>query len=164
MQVSLWDCEHSIRQSCINMINIRQNILLKNTFGLSKFSKSTPLLNSLGIKSNQQLYEEYKILFMRQIRRNSFTKEIFETLKLKYEKIQSPRESYIHILKHICIKYDFTIDTLDIKKTLKAIIENYNTKNDGLVDSIRFLIRNTGTNNFFNEEKMLLKLLLTVYF
>ena len=40
-----------IRKQCLNNINIRQNTLLENTFGISKFSRSKCLLNVLKIKT-----------------------------------------------------------------------------------------------------------------
>ena len=67
-----------IRKKCLNKINVRQNTLLKNIFGLSKFCRSRAQMSVLKIKSTNQLYEEYKILFLKQIKRNSFTKEFLK--------------------------------------------------------------------------------------
>jgi hypothetical protein len=53
-----------IGKECLNKLNIRQNILLKNIFGLSKYSRSRAMMNILKIKTINQLYEEYKILFL----------------------------------------------------------------------------------------------------
>jgi hypothetical protein len=53
-----------IMKQCLNKLNVRKNILLKNIFGLSKFSRSRALMSVLKIKSTFQLYEEYKILFI----------------------------------------------------------------------------------------------------
>ena len=110
-----------IRKDCLNKINIRQNILIKNTFGLSKYCKTKPLMKSIGIKSIQQLYEEYKLLFLKQIKRNSFTKGIYETLLCKYEQIMPTKESYINILNQICIKYGFEIEFINPKDILNDI-------------------------------------------
>ena len=91
-----------IRKQFLNKINIRQNILLKNTFGLTKFSRSRPLMSILKIKSINQLYEEYKILFIKQLKRNTFTKEIFEVLRIKYNlNNKPPKESYFHIINFL---------------------------------------------------------------
>ena len=154
-----------MRRDCLNRINIRQNILIKNTFGLSKYCRTTPLLNSLKIKSIFQLYEEYKILFLKQIRRNVLTKNIYETLASKYSSIlKPPRESYFNILNTICNKYDFSISNINIKASLESISSSYTTENDGLVDSLKFLMGRTGTELFDNESKMLFNLLLVVQF
>ena len=76
------------------MINTRQNILLKNAFGFSKYCKTTSLLNAINIKSKLQLYDEYKIIFLMQIKRNQLTKNIYDFLLLKYNSgIRPIRES-----------------------------------------------------------------------
>ncbi len=70
-----------------------------------------------------------------------FTKEVYEILNVKYELFQPARESFFHILSNICSKYN-------IKGTLKIKSEPYKIKNDGLVDSIKYLLRKTGTTEF----------------
>jgi hypothetical protein len=62
------------------------------------------------------------------------------------------------------VKYDLTRHNINIKGTLKIISDSYKIKNDGLVDSIKYLLSKTGTFKFDNEAKLLLKLLLTVQF
>ena len=52
--------------------------LLKNTFDISKLSYSNCLLNVLQLKSIDQLYNEYKLLFIKLLRRNNFTKQIYD--------------------------------------------------------------------------------------
>ena len=44
-------------------LDVRQRILLKNSLGLSKYSRTRPLLDSLGIESITQLYFKFNILF-----------------------------------------------------------------------------------------------------
>jgi hypothetical protein len=65
------------------------------------------MMNILKIKTINQLYEKYKILFMRQIKRNEFTKDIFEYLQHKYRFIKPARESNFHIIETIGNKYNF---------------------------------------------------------
>ena len=103
-----------IRKECIKKLNIRQNILIKNTLGLSRYCKTTPLLFSLKIKSILQLYEEYKILFLKQINQNILTKNIYSFLVAKYEIVNPPRESYFNILKKICEKYNLQYLNLNV--------------------------------------------------
>ena len=86
-------------------------MLLKNIFGLSKFCRSSSLMSVLKIKSITKLYDKYKILFLRQIKRNSFTKEIFEILHHRYTAhVIPPKESYFSIIKDMNNKYDLNID------------------------------------------------------
>ena len=152
-----------IRKECLNMINTRQNILLKNTFGFSKYCKTTPLLNAINIKSILQLYDEYKIIFLKQIKRNQLTKNIYDFLLLKYNSgIRPSRESYFNILKQLCIKYKLDFVNINIKTSIEIINCNYASSNDGLVDSLRFLISKTGSTSFDEQSLTLMKLLLTV--
>ena len=44
------------RKDCLKKLDLRQSIFIKNIFGLSKYSKTTPLLKALNIKSKVQLY------------------------------------------------------------------------------------------------------------
>ena len=70
-------------------------------------------MSVLKIKYINQLHEEYKILFIKQLKRNSFTftKEIFEILQKRYFVHVSPsKESYFSIIKDMNNKYDLTID------------------------------------------------------
>ena len=53
-----------IRKQCLNQLRVRQNTLLKNIIGISKFCRSKALMNVLKIKSIYQFYEEYKFLFI----------------------------------------------------------------------------------------------------
>ncbi len=130
---------------------------------MSKYCKTTPLLNAVRIKSILQLYEEYKIIFLKQINRNQLTKNIYDLLLNKYSTILKPaRESYFHILKEICNKYEFNIQNINIKSSIDIINSKYQIPNDGLVDSIRYLIGKTGNKNFDNPSLGLLRLLLMV--
>ena len=128
---------------------------------MSKYCKTTPLLNAVRIKSILQLYEEYKIIFLKQIQRNQFTKNIYDLLLNKYStNLQPSRKSYFHILKEICSKYEFDIQKINIKSSIDIINSKYLIANDGLVNSIIFLIGKTGNKNFDNQSLGLLRLLL----
>ncbi len=57
----------------IERYNIRQNIIIKRSIGLSKYSKTTPLFNCLKIESIAEVYAKHKISLYQQIRQNSLT-------------------------------------------------------------------------------------------
>ena len=120
-------------------------------------------MKSIGIKSIQQLYE-YKILFLKQIKRNSFTKGIYETLLCKYEQIRPTKESYINILNQICIKYGFEIEFINLKDILNDIRDHY--INDNLDINLIVLLKNilalSGAVDFNEEKRMMLSTLLTI--
>ena len=92
--------------TAINEVNIRQNILIKNVIGLSKFSKSTPLLNALNIKSIHHLYDEYKIIFMKQINKHNLSHSLYNFLNEYYKYNKKPLESYMHTVEKICRKIE----------------------------------------------------------
>ena len=122
----------------------------------------------LKIKSINQLYEEYKILFIRQLRNNSFTKAIFEVLEKSYSLRSSPSESYFSSIKELNSKYDIIIDINMDHRLMKenlAIIENsYKVDDDILISKLKTLVHATGTAQYDHQARMELKLLLTVNF
>ena len=61
---------------------------------------------------------------MKQIRRNSFTKCIYETC-YKYEQKIPVKESYFNILNQICNKYGLEIKFINPKDILKDITKYY---------------------------------------
>ena len=60
----------NISNTQINSLNIRQNILIKRSIGISKFSKTKPLFQCLKIESIQQIYLKHKVFFYKQIMKN----------------------------------------------------------------------------------------------
>ena len=154
-----------IRKDCLKKLDLRQSILIKNIFGLSKYSKTTPLLKALNIKSIVQLYEEYKILFLKQIRMNSMTNDIYKWLLEKYKNDMKPaRESYFNILIGVCNKYGIDSNRINVKIALETITNEYTVADYGLTDSIKFLISKSGSSEFDKVARNMLKLLLNVNF
>ena len=93
-----------ISKTTLNYLNIRQNILIKNSFGLNKFTRTTPLLDAINVKSMHHLYDRYQLTFYKQVMRNTSKKQLYEALKEEYSNKKKPRESYISILENICNK------------------------------------------------------------
>jgi hypothetical protein len=71
--------------TAINELNIRQNILIKNTIGLSKYVRTTPLFTALRIKSIQHLVYQHKLSFVNQLDSFDLTKQIYEYLNNFYK-------------------------------------------------------------------------------
>ena len=86
-----------LSRSNLKELNIRQNILIKNSLGLTKFVRTTPLLTALEIKSIEELYFKHKILLFEQLRFNDTTKYVLEFLLKHYSglTIKCPKESCI---------------------------------------------------------------------
>ena len=64
--------------------DIRQNILLKNSIGLSKFCRTTPLFNVLKIERIEELYLKHKLYFYKQIENYKLTKDVINYLTKYY--------------------------------------------------------------------------------
>ena len=63
-------------------LNSMQASLVKMNLGLSKFAKSSPLLDTLRIESVKHLYHKFKILFDKQLQQIPFTNHLFKYLVL----------------------------------------------------------------------------------
>jgi hypothetical protein len=145
----------------IEGFNVRQNILIKRSIGLSKYLRTTPLFNCLKIESIQEIYQKHKIFLYKQIKANRLTSQIFDVLKDKYDKkiVEIDSESIFKQMN--IIKSDVNVDCyLDPKKTIVLIKESSKCSNLGLLDSVKFIIENMGTNNKFCDETRLLASLL----
>jgi hypothetical protein len=126
-------------------------------------------MSVLKINSANRLYEEYKILFLKQIKRNSFIKEFFEILQQRYNlQLTPPKESYFSIINDISNKYDLIIDINmnhnDIKEILEIVNNYYKYENEELSNKVKLIINKTGTPLYDNQARLELKLVLTVNF
>jgi hypothetical protein len=72
-------CRLSKKQ--IKDINVKQSSLIKNAIGVSKYSKSSALMEALKIDTVEFLYLKYKFLFQRQLREVDFTLKIYNFLR-----------------------------------------------------------------------------------
>ena len=135
----------------LDSFNTRQNILIKRAIGISKYCKTTPLFQVLRVESMRQLYAKHKIFFYRQIRCNSVTNAIFESLQGHYEHCKAPMDSLVDQLRKINVLTGDANCLLDLNGTIKMIEKLYKCVNNGLMDSLNFLITNTlKTNNYID--------------
>ena len=81
----------NLSESKLRLLNIRQNILLKRTLGLSIFCRTKPLFQVLKIEQLTQLYLKHKIFFLRQILSNDFTRSLFNLMGSLYQ-LEKPNE------------------------------------------------------------------------
>ena len=84
-----------IKKSFINLLNVRQNILIKIFLGLNYFSKSKALLNELTIESYLQIYLKHKIYGLRQFRKNEKSNLVLDYLHNYYNDITPNKNSFI---------------------------------------------------------------------
>ena len=126
----------------IDSYNIRQNILIKRSIGLSKYVKTKPLFKCLKVDSIEQIYFKHKISLFKQIKANNLTSEVFKSLYDVYEKkvIKSDNSTLYSQLKDVNKKLNIIDCTEDIAKSKNAINRLSDCTNQGLIDSINFVL------------------------
>lgn len=150
-----------LKETDLNISNIRQNMLIKNAIGLGKYTRTKPLLECLGIESINQLYIKHKLFFYFQLINNKLSNYVFISLNQYFKKQNSNNNSFIIQFNKVN-KYNF--EEFNKKENVKKINTIFECKNKGLCDTINFIFH-----NFFNSiciinELNLLKLLLRVNF
>jgi len=79
---------------CLKELNNRQNLLVKYAIGISKYSRTSPLFDSLYIEQIEVLYRKHKILFYKQLSHNPITSSLFDFLCRYYSNSKIPQQSY----------------------------------------------------------------------
>ena len=95
---------------------------------------------------------------------NQLTKRLNDNLIIKYEGNVKPRKSYICIIEKLNTKLNTEVSINNVNTLIIKLDELYKSENRGLVDSIKYLVRKSGTDNFLNNELIILRLLLRVNF
>ena len=143
----------SISNTQINKLNIRQNILIKRSIGISKYSKTTPLFQCLKIESVLQIYSKHKVFFFKQIIKNEITSTIFNYLNKFYDNTnKAPKNSFICQVRTLnnILKTENWLSNPN--ETIVKLNNFFEFKNIGLIDSINFII-----NLYFNLDNFLMK-------
>lgn len=145
----------------IDNFNIRQNILIKQAIGISKYTRTKPLFQILKIESIMQLYCKHKIYFIKQLKKNSLTNEIYDWLDSKYieKKTKPSKNSFVAQIKIVSqvIKCHCLIN---LTETLNKIEKLFFITNNGLLDTISFIISNFYLDRqYFKLTKLLNKFL-----
>ena len=84
-----------ISQNTLRELNSTQAALIKMNLGLSKYARSSPLLDALRIESVKHLYHKFKILFVKQLQQIPFTRTLLEYLGDYYCDKTCPSQSFI---------------------------------------------------------------------
>ena len=143
----------------LQMLNIRQNILIKRSIGLSKFVKTTPLFNCLKIDSIEQLYLKHKVYMYKQIKLNIISNAIFLKLKSLYDqKVLLKENSFFGQLEDVK-KITGTEGDLNPNVTLKLIQDLVKCENAGLLDSVKYMVNNIKDGDFSINLNILYNLL-----
>ena len=79
-----------ISKSTLKELNTTQSTLIKMNLGLSKYARSSALLDTVRIESVKQLYYKFKLLFIK-----PFTNTLLEFLDEYYFEKECPSQSFI---------------------------------------------------------------------
>lgn len=152
-----------LTKKALEDFNIRQNILIKRSIGLNKYSRTTPLFKCLKIESIQQLYEKHKIFMFEQVKSNMVTNEVFKKLKCLCASgvLTLKEESIIGQLDEISKQIGYECTT-NVNMSIKSIENIKECLNLGLLDSINFILDNFQKNYFLTESIKLLTALLNI--
>lgn len=143
----------------------RQGVLIKLALNLSKYSRTSPLLEAIFISPILELYYKFKYLFLRQIAKIRVAYSIFTELKKRGTR-RGSKESFLIQLKELeslsIVTEENKADGKDLmslekKEALAKIKARFTCSNRGLVDSVRTALSNP-------DGGVLLRLLLTVEF
>jgi hypothetical protein len=146
----------------LEMLNVRQNLLVKRTLGLTKYARTSPLFKVLQIESIKALYMKHKIFMYKQVKSNELSNHVFEKTKKLYIE-GSIKLNNNNLLKQIYSvnKELSTTDCLtDPVKAIKEIGFGHQCDNSGLLDSIKYILNNYNTDVFYNDKVRILKGLL----
>ena len=139
-----------IKKSFLNLLNVRQNILIKNVLGIKLYARSKVLMNVLNIESITQIYSKHKLYGLRQIERNYYTKNILEFLGRSYATMTPCNQSFIAQLNQVnkscgindignfkcrveAVDSEFQCNDLDLKEQVTTTLNNYNTLNSFII-------------------------------
>ena len=143
-----------INSSNLKAFNIRQSILIKRSIGISKYSKTTPLIEALKIQSIQELYTRHKIYFYKQIQKNELTNDVFNYLKSFYStQINAPKSSFVNQLEIVDKIVNIANCHMKQKATLEKIEKIFSLSNQGVIDSIKFIFYQFFENRNFVQMK-----------
>ena len=85
----------------IKEYDTRQAVLIKLNLGLSKYCRTSPLLEAMGIDKIHKLCYKFKLLFHKQIGNNLLCKSIMYQLSKEYGNNVQIRNSFVCEIKKI---------------------------------------------------------------
>jgi len=158
--VLLYGCE-SVFMSAKTMFNADKAYakLIKCMLGLSKFSRTTPLLRALNLKSPSYVIGLSSIKLLQRCIFSSSSTQAFYLYLMRVNN-NSIKGTLPHRVGQFCHETDNGIDLSQIR-TLHIncnFTVNQSYKNDGVAESAKFLL-----SNYHSENKHLLQLLLNAF-
>lgn len=147
-------------KSFMKIMDMTQAKLVKASLGLSKYLRTTPLLNALNIHKITKLIDIQSLNLLKSMLKNSSGAKYFYCNIMKHPS-QRQYNSYIDNVYKICSNNDISLvkymlnDTYcnDTKRDLKSMPQS-----DGLTDSIKMLMQ-----SYSYYDKELVKMLLSPF-
>jgi len=131
----------------LKKLEIRQNILIKQAIGLSRYCKTSPLNQALNLDSITSIYLKHKLFFLRQIKEIKITNDVFNYLSAAYNNLSIHVQCFNNQLNVVNKRLAIDNCSANIENSIN-LINSLSYKNSiGLVESIKFLI------NFYSASK-----------
>ena len=143
----------------IKQLNIRQNMIVKIGLGLSTYCRTKPLFRALRIEHFEQLYLKHKIFFLKQIMKNTFTREIFSFLKTFYKDLLLPKLCFNYQLDQVKLTTKVEPSISNCGSQLKWLDENFLSGDDGMYNEVVEILNTYDIQRFFITTKNLSELL-----
>ena len=137
----------------LGQLDVRQAISIKLSLGLSKYFRSTALLEAMEICSIKELYLKHKLLFYNQVIRNGVTAAVFEELSVLYRGASRVGHSYFNHLAGLGGLLGHEVDRQTLDQAKLELRSKFSATNLGLVDSIRVLLKDWWDNP--NSQRLL---------
>jgi len=106
----------------LNLLDLRQNVLLKNVLGIRRYARAKALLNVLRIEQIKHTYLKHKIFGLKQFNLNCFSRDFTNYLQLYYLGCSPSKESFVQqlnvveeLIGHTASDYKKAIEILDGK-------------------------------------------------
>ena len=131
-------------------LNSMQASLVKMNLGLSKFAKSSPLLDALRIESVKHLYHKFKILFVKQLQQIPFTNHLFKYLKEFYSDKNTPLQSFVQQTKETSKLISMDIVESPTKTCLEGLREHCQSTSEEFKNKILNLCTMMSENKQFS--------------
>lgn len=133
-----------LNKTLIKQLQCRQALIIKMALGLSKYCRTSPLLEALNISSIIELYYKFKYLFIGQLKNHWVAFSLFKEVRQSYDSKNNKSSFYAQVseLESFLVTDQDKLDSVDIlsiekKEALSRIKNRFKCDNQGLVDSVR---------------------------
>jgi hypothetical protein len=142
----------SLNLKTINELNMSQNFLVRFMLGLNKFNHISDINSALKIMNIKHLYYKHKLGFIKQIKNNSISNQIYNILK-NQDKDYNTSLSFLKDVDAMCEFLKINRQEIESKNIDKKLNDVF-YKSDGMIDSISMCMLNI--NNKYHKDLLAL--------